>query len=182
MHFEWGYYFFEITDQIIMIDTYFLAWVNLTGSACTVLGGLYLAYDLMGGQHGPLRTLTRVVTYSLLFVAGYSIFLGLAYGLIAGIGLGLALAIEFWRIGRLHAKGQRQYPLEPYIFGFVRGLVQGVAATFTFDFRFGVIFGMLSAVGLVLVYRLGFSVAVDFVSETKPRLVRHRVVASIARV
>ena len=45
-----------------------------------VLGSLYLAYDLLGGQHGPLRLLTRAVTYSIVFGIGY------------GIGLGLFLA------------------------------------------------------------------------------------------
>ena len=32
-----------------------------------VLGSLYLAYDLLGGQHGPLRLLTRAVTYSIIY-------------------------------------------------------------------------------------------------------------------
>ncbi len=84
-----------------MIDAHTIAWINLVGSACTVLGALYLAYDLLGGTRGPLRTLTRVVTYSILFAAGYSIGLGLVYGLTAGAGLGLALAIELRSLGAL---------------------------------------------------------------------------------
>lgn len=31
---------------------------------------LYPAYDLLGGEHGPLRTLTRAITYGALFGTG----------------------------------------------------------------------------------------------------------------
>jgi hypothetical protein len=51
-----------------------------------VIGSLYLAYDLLGGQHGPLRLLTRAVTYSIVFGVGYG--LGLWFGLAAGLGTG----------------------------------------------------------------------------------------------
>src|SRR5438876_667201 len=44
--------------------------VSITGSLLDVVGSLYLAYDLLGGQHGPLRLLTRAVTYSLVFGIG----------------------------------------------------------------------------------------------------------------
>ena len=53
-------------------DKHTLALVSITGSALDVLGALYLAYDLLGGEHGPLRTLTRGVTYGALFGAGYA--------------------------------------------------------------------------------------------------------------
>ena len=39
--------------------------------ACDLVGGLYLAYDLFGGEKGPLSTLTRLVNYSLLMIAGF---------------------------------------------------------------------------------------------------------------
>ena len=41
------------------IDKLTLALVSIVGSSLDVLGALYLAYDLLGGEHGPLRTLTR---------------------------------------------------------------------------------------------------------------------------
>jgi hypothetical protein len=47
-----------------------------------VLGGLYLAYDLLCGQHGPLRLLTRAVTYSVIFGIGYGLGLVPLRGLI----------------------------------------------------------------------------------------------------
>ena|SRR5215472_1851040 len=45
--------------------------VSIIGTSLDVLGSLYLAYDLLGGQHGPLRLLTRAVTYSVVF--GYRV-------------------------------------------------------------------------------------------------------------
>ena len=40
----------------MMIDKHTLALVSIVGSSLDVLGALYLAYDLLGGEHGPLRT------------------------------------------------------------------------------------------------------------------------------
>lgn len=82
------------------IDRHTLALINIVGSAFDVLGGLYLAYDLLGGEHGPLRTLTRGVTYGLLFGAGYGVALGPVFGLTSGAAHGLTLAWEFSRAAR----------------------------------------------------------------------------------
>ena len=53
-----------------------LAIISIVGSSLDCLGALYLAYDLLGGEHGPLRTLTRAVTYGILFGMGYGLALG----------------------------------------------------------------------------------------------------------
>lgn len=37
------------------MDHHNLAAVSITGTCLDVLGSLYLAYDLLGGQQGPLR-------------------------------------------------------------------------------------------------------------------------------
>ena len=58
------------------IDKHTLALVSIVGCSLDVLGTLYLAYDLLGGEHGPLRTLTRGVTYGVLFGTGYGLGLG----------------------------------------------------------------------------------------------------------
>ena len=71
-----------------------MAAVSIAGSCLDVLGSLYLAYDLLGGQHGPLRLLTRAVTYSIVFGVGYGIGLGAFFGLVSGCGTGTTLAIE----------------------------------------------------------------------------------------
>ena len=59
------------------MDHHTVASVAIAGSCLDVLGSLYLAYDLLGGPHGPLRLLTRAVTYSILFGLGYGLGLGL---------------------------------------------------------------------------------------------------------
>src|SRR5208282_5165315 len=73
------------------MDHHTVAAVSITGSCLDVLGSLYLAYDLLGGQHGPLRLLTRAVTYSIVFGIGYGIGLGLFFGLVSGIATGITV-------------------------------------------------------------------------------------------
>src|SRR5947207_14567336 len=82
------------------MDHHIVAAVSITGTCLDVLGSLYLAYDLLGGQHGPLRLLTRAVTYSLVFGIGYALGLGLFFGLTADVANGITLAIEFNRAAR----------------------------------------------------------------------------------
>jgi hypothetical protein len=82
------------------MDHHTLAAVSITGTCLDVLGSLYLAYDLLGGQHGPLRLLTRAVTYSIVFGVGYGMGLGLFFGLAAGITTGITLSVEFNRAAR----------------------------------------------------------------------------------
>jgi hypothetical protein len=66
-----------------------------------MLGGLYLAYDFLGGQDGPLRLLSRVVTYSVVFGAGYATGPGPFFGIASGT------ATELHRTARKHD----HYPL-----------------------------------------------------------------------
>ena len=76
------------------MDHHTVAAISITGTCLDVLGSLYLAYDLLGGQHGPLRLLTRAVTYSLVFGIGYGLGLGFFFGLASGIATGITLSIE----------------------------------------------------------------------------------------
>ena len=69
----------------MILDRHTVALISIVGSSLDVLGAMYLAYDLLGGEHGPLRTLTRGVTYGVLFGTGYGIGMGailLIYGLV----------------------------------------------------------------------------------------------------
>src|ERR1700731_3122775 len=83
-----------------MIDKHTLALVSIVGSSLDALGALYLAYDLLGGEHGPLRTLTRGVTYGALFGVGYGLVLGPVFGLATAVTHGITLAWEFSRASR----------------------------------------------------------------------------------
>src|ERR1700731_2719553 len=82
------------------IDKHTIALVSIIGSALDVLGALYLAYDLLGGEHGPLRTLTRAVTYGTLLGTGCGFALGPVFGLAIGVTHGITLAWEFSRASR----------------------------------------------------------------------------------
>ena len=75
------------------MDHHTVAAVSITGTCLDVLGSLYLAYDLLGGQHGPLRLLTRAVTYSVVFGIGYGLGLGLFFGIASGIASGITLSL-----------------------------------------------------------------------------------------
>ena len=74
------------------MDHHTVAAVSIAGTCLDVLGSLYLAYDLLGGQHGPLRLLTRAVTYSVVFGIGYGLGLGLFFGVVSGIATGITLS------------------------------------------------------------------------------------------
>src|SRR6202167_4716052 len=86
------------------IDKHTLALISIAGSSFDVLGALYLAYDLLGGEHGPLRTLTRAVTYGALFGAGYGLAFGPVFGLASGVAHGITLAWEFSRASKHRPK------------------------------------------------------------------------------
>src|ERR1051325_9985765 len=73
------------SDATGVIDHHTIAIVSVCGIGLDVLGGLYLAYDLLGGQYGPLRLLTRMVTYSVVLGIGYGVGLGLVFGIACGI-------------------------------------------------------------------------------------------------
>src|SRR5258708_27905716 len=82
------------------MDHHTIAAVSVAGTCLDVIGSLYLAYDLLGGQHGSLRLLTRAATYSIVFGVGYGLGLGLLFGLAAGVATGITIAIELNRAAR----------------------------------------------------------------------------------
>ena len=82
------------------MDHHAIAAVSIVGICFDLLGSLYLAYDLLGGQHGPLRLITRAVTYTIMFGIGYGLGLGFLFGLVAGIASGFTISIELNRASR----------------------------------------------------------------------------------
>jgi hypothetical protein len=60
---------------------YLLPILSLTGVILDSLGGLYLAYDLLGGKSGSLRTLTKCISYGILSGIAYEAPLGMWFGL-----------------------------------------------------------------------------------------------------
>jgi hypothetical protein len=137
----------------LTVDHHTLAAIALSGTALNLLGGLYLAYDLFGGKHGPLRTLTRAVTYGVLFFLGYVAFLPVAFSAIAAFGTGGTLAIEFARAAR-RARPSR---VVDALSSSVRGACLGIGSAWLFGWRFGVSFGVLITIGQIVAYRMGFA-------------------------
>lgn len=161
-----------------MIDKHALAVVSLLGSSLDVLGALYLAYDLLGGEHGPLRTVTRGVTYGVLFGAGYGIALGPVFGLASGAAHGITLPWEFSRAARQGPKPGFWYDAA---MSAIRGCGFALGAAYLFGAMFGITFGVLSTVGQLIAYRAGIRPTIDYAPATRPRITKHQLLAAVNR-
>lgn len=141
------------------MDHHTLATVSITGSCLDVLGSLYLAYDLLGGQHGPLRLLTRMVTYSVIFGVGYGLGLGLFFGLASGIATGTTVAIELNRA----ARGLHHYSFSwETLFAAIRACAFGAALYRIVGLGFAISFTILITAGQMLAYSRGMRPALDY--------------------
>jgi hypothetical protein len=161
----------------IHLDKHTLALISIVGSSLDVLGALYLAYDLLGGEHGPLRTLTRVVTYGALFGTGYGLFLGPVFGLACGLAHGLTFGWELSRASRHASPG---FWLDSAMSA-IRAFGFALGATYLFGAQFGIAFGALSAVGQMIAYRIGIRPDVGYKPATRPRFTRFVMLAALNR-
>jgi hypothetical protein len=160
------------------MDQHVVAAVSIIGTCLDALGSLYLAYDLLGGQHGPLRLLTRTVTYSAVFGTGYGIGLGLFFGLTAGLATGITAAIELHRA----ARGLDRYsPAWETLFSAIRGAAFGAGLYRILGLRFAIAFGILITAGQVFAYRGGMHPALDYVASRRPRLTRRQFWGTLVR-
>jgi len=155
-----------------------VAAISITGTTLDVLGSLYLAYDLLGGPHGPLRLLTRAVTYSIIFGVGYGLGLGLFFGFAAGIATGVTVAIEFNRASR----GLRHHSL-PWeaLFSAIRGVGFGLGLYRILGLHFAIAFGLLITIGHVFADARGMRPAMDYEAARRPRLTRRQFVGTVVR-
>src|SRR5689334_15725890 len=160
------------------IDKHTLALVSIIGSSLDVLGALYLAYDLLGGEHGPLRTLTRAVTYGALFGTGYGLALGPVFGVASGVAHGITLAWEYSRASRNEPPPGFWLDLA---MSAIRGCGFGLGASYLFGTAFGITFGLLSTAGQAVAYRVGIRPTVDYKPAIRPRLSRFLLLAAVNR-
>jgi hypothetical protein len=160
------------------MDKHTLALISIIGNSFDVLGALYLAYDLLGGEHGPLRTLTRAVTYGTLFGSGYGLALGPVFGLASGVAHGVTLAWEFSRVSR-HGP-QPGFWLDTAMSA-IRGCGFAAGASYSFGASFGITFGVLSTAGQAVAYRFGIRPTLDYQPATRPRLTKHQFLAAANR-
>jgi hypothetical protein len=147
------------------VDHHTVAAVSIAGSCLDVLGSLYLAYDLLGGPHGPLRLITRAVTYSILFGAGYGLGLGLYFGVVTGIATGITISIEMNRA----ARGMRHHslPWEAF-FAAIRGVAFGAGLYRITGLGFAIAFAILVTVGQVTGYYRGLRPGMDYSASRRP--------------
>jgi hypothetical protein len=162
------------------MDHHAVAAVSLGGIVLDVLGGLYLAYDLLGGQHGPLRLLTRMVTYSIVFGVGYGLGLGFFFGVAAGASSGITVAIELNRTG---GRGDHYpWPVEAF-FSVIRGVAFGAGLYWKVGLPYGFAFAALITAGQIIAYRRGMRPGLDYSTSRRPRLTaKHRSGALIRTV
>src|SRR5207248_11084767 len=151
------------------IEKHTLALISIVGSSLDMLGALYLAYDLLGGEHGPLRTVTRGVTYGVLFGTGYGLALGPVFGLVSGFAHGVTLAWEFSRAARRGPKPGFWYDTA---MSAIRGCGFAVGAAYSFGVPFGITFGVLSTAGQAIVYRFGMRPTAEYQPAIRLRLTR----------
>ena len=155
----------------VLMDHHAVAAVSLIGICLDVLGGLYLAYDLLGAQHGPLRLLTRVVTYSIVFGLGYGIGLGFFFGLAAGAATGLTVAIDLQRTA--YRQDHYSLPWEA-LFSAIRRFAFSAGLYRMVGIPFAIAFGVLITAGQVLAYSRGMRPGLDYAANRKRRLTRRQ--------
>ena len=160
------------------MDKHTLAVLSIVGCSLDVLGTLYLAYDLLGGEHGPLRTLTRGVTYGVLFGTGFGLGLGVVFGIVSGAAHGITLAWEFSRASKQKPRPGFWYDTT---MSAIRGGGFGLGSAYLYGATFGATFGVLSTVGQVVAYRAGLRPTIDYRPATRPRLTKHQFLATVNR-
>jgi len=160
------------------MDHHVVAAISVTGICLDVLGGLYLAYDLLGGQHGPLRLLTRMVTYSIVFGIGYGLGLGFFFGAAAGAATGITVAIELNRMAR--ERDHYSLPWEA-VFSAIRAFGFGAGLYGSLGLRFAIAFGALLTAGQVFAYARGMRPGTDYSATRRPRLTRRQLWGTIVR-
>lgn len=161
-----------------MIDKHTIALISIIGCSLDLLGAMYLAYDLLGGEHGPLRTLTRAVTYGGLFGVGYGLGLGPIFGLAAGATAGVTLGWEFARAAKHRPKPGFWYDVA---MSAIRAGGYGLGLAYIYGARFGIVFGILSTVGQVFAYRIGIRPTVDYQPVARPRLTKTIALSAVSR-
>jgi hypothetical protein len=162
----------------VTIDRHTLALVSIVGSSLDVVGALYLAYDLLGGEHGPLRTLSRAVTYGVLFGIGYGLALGPVFGLAGGVTHGLTLAWEFSRASRNKPSPGVWYDAA---MSAIRAAGFALGTAHLYGWTFGAVFGLVSTVSQIVAYRLGIRPTLDYHPVARPRITRSQFLAAVNR-
>ena len=164
------------TESLLLSRPQLVPLLSLTGVVLDALGGLYLAYDLLGGKRGPLRLLSRVLTYSAIFGLGYGATLGLWFGLAGALVSGPSIEIQLAR----RAQGIEPSRTEWALMAALRGLSFGIAGWWTVGHDFGIAFGVLCTLAMHISYEFGFGTNI-YRAYQKPQLHRRLLIPGIVR-
>jgi len=148
------------------MDRHTLAIVSIVGSCLDLLGALYLAYDLLGGEHGPLRAVSRGVTYGSLFAIGYGLALGPVFGIACGLTHGITLAWEYSAASRGQSHPGFGHDAAASA---IRGLGHGVGSAWYFGPQFGLLFGSISTLSQIAAYAIGIRPSMHYAPSTHAR-------------
>ena len=150
--------------------------MSLMGVVLDGLGGLYLAYELLGGKRGPLRRISRLLTYSAILGLGYGITLGLWFGLVGAFVTGPTIEYQLTR----RARGIDPTNFEWTLMASGRGVAFGTAGWLMVGPDFGIAFGILSALAMNIAYLAGFD-TFTYRPYQKPQIDRQLAMAGIVR-
>jgi hypothetical protein len=164
------------TASLLLSRPQLIPLLSLTGVVLDALGGLYLAYDLLGGKRGPLRLLSRLLTYSAIFGLGYGATLGLWFGLAGALVLGPTVEYQFFKRSRGIDPSRSEWAFTATL----RGLSFGVAGWLAVGHYFGIGFGVLCTLAVYVTSEFGLIPHVVRPYQ-KPQLHRGLLVPGIIR-
>lgn len=156
------------------MDDHLSAVITIIGMTCDVMGGLYLAYDLLGGENGPLARLTKIVNYSVLLTLLFLITMGLKFALIVGCAFGTALGLHFDRAGK-NIPDTNKFLLGTAL---LRGFAIGIAVYLKENHILGIVMGTLVFGMSMILPRLKISPVTLYNSGTKPQLSWRQVIVA----
>ncbi len=156
------------------MEAHLSAEISLLGMACDLIGGLYLAYDLLGGTKGPLSTLTRVVNYCLMMFLCFLFPLGIKFALIASIGLGTAFGLHVERVCRQ----QKETLLFLAGVGIVRALAVALAIWLEGMHTVAIIAAPIIFIASIILPKFNISPAAIFQNHGRPQLQKKQLIIS----
>lgn len=157
------------------METHLASELTLLGMSCDLVGGLYLAYDLLGANKGPLNTLFRVVNYSVLMILAFIFVLGPKFAILAGIGLGTAFGLHLERLGR----GLPENFLFLLGLGLCRAIGLGLAIYASGLPGLAIVVATLALVASVILPRFKISPANIYKADGKPQVNKKQLVLAL---
>lgn len=148
------------------MDDHLGAVITVIGMTCDVMGGLYLAYDLLGGENGPLCLVTKIVNYSALMILILTFPMGLKFALIAGFGLGAALGLHLDRAGK-NLPDTNKFLLSLAV---IRSVALGLAILTSGNYELALLVAIVVLFLSMVLPKLGLSPAAIYHSAAVPKL------------